>query len=95
MGHDYFVYLLTNAEGSLIYTGITNDLKRRLQQHRSGRGGRFTRAFRIYKLLYYEIRESKKQAMSRELQIKRSGRKKKIELIERENKEWRDLFEEL
>jgi putative endonuclease len=95
LGKSYFVYLLTNAEGSLIYTGITNDLKRRLQQHRSGRGGRFTRSFRINKLLYYEICESKKQAMSRELQIKRSGRKKKIELIERENKEWRDLFEDI
>jgi putative endonuclease len=91
----FFVYLLTNADRSLIYTGITTDLKRRVRQHRLGHGGRYTRAFRVSRLVYYETCEGRNQALKRELQIKRGGRQKKIDLIEGMNKEWRDLYETL
>jgi putative endonuclease len=91
----YYVYLLTNADHSRIYTGITNDLKRRVSQHRLGRGGRFTRTFGVTRLVYYETCPDKSQALKRELQIKRSGRQKKMELIQQGNSEWKDLFEGL
>ncbi len=95
MENQYYIYLLTNSDGSRIYTGITNDLKRRVRQHRSGQGGRYTRAFQVSRLVYFETCEGRDRALKRELQIKRSGRKKKIELIEQMNMERRDLFENL
>jgi len=95
MDNHYFLYLLTNTDGSRIYTGITNDLKRRVSEHLSGRGGRYTRAFPMTRLVYYETCDDLRSAMARERAIKASGRAKKVALIDAMNPGRKDLFAEL
>lgn len=89
----YFVYIMTTLTNSVLYTGVTNDLKRRVLEHRSDKGGAFTKKYRIYKLVYFEAGESVKEAISRKKQIKGGSRNKKIELINSLNPHWEDLFE--
>ncbi len=86
---------MTNAHNTVLYTGVTNDLARRVYEHKNGSGGVFTRQYNINKLVYFEFGSDIQQAIAREKQIKGGSRKKKIELIERLNPEWRDLFEEI
>lgn len=76
----WYVYILECKNQSL-YTGITNDLERRLEEHKSGKGGKFTRAFKASKLLYSKVYASKNKALKREAQIKSWPRKKKQMLI--------------
>jgi len=77
---DWIVYMLECGNGNL-YTGITKDIDRRIGEHRSGRGARFTRAFGVEKLVYKEIRMSRSAALKREAEIKRLKRKEKLLLI--------------
>lgn len=91
----YFVYLMTNHRNTVIYTGVTNDLIRRVSEHKAGEGSRFTAKYQVTKLVYYESTEDIEAAISREKQIKAGSRKKKIELIERVNPKWKDLSEAL
>ena len=91
----YCVYILTNQHHTVLYTGVTNDLQRRIQEHREGRGGVFTNKYRVYKLVYFECGDDISTAIIREKQIKAGSRQKKIELINSINPEWQDLFEEL
>lgn len=91
----FYVYIMTNKYHTVLYTGITNDLFRRVEEHRSGGGGRFTAKYKIHKLVYYEVSEDVRIAIEREKQIKSGSRKKKIELIKSLNPEWKDLIEEL
>lgn len=76
----YFVYLLRCGDSSL-YTGITNDLKRRLEQHKAGEGGSFTRSKGAVRIVYSEVAGSRGAALKREMEIKRWTRKKKLDLI--------------
>ncbi len=76
----YFVYILQCADGTL-YTGITTDLLRRLAQHKSGKGGNYTRAHTVEKIVYSEKASSRSLALRREAEIKRWPRAKKLELI--------------
>ncbi len=78
----YFVYLLQCKDGSL-YTGITNDVSRRLRQHRAGSGAAYTRAKKVDKLLYTEQAKSRSAALVREAEIKRWSRQKKLDLVGR------------
>ena len=78
----YFVYLAECEDGS-IYTGVTNDPARRLKQHKSKQGGRYTRSHAIKKILHTENFLTKSEALRREAEIKSWSRKKKIDLIER------------
>ena len=87
----YYVYILTNKTNTVLYTGITNDLEKRLWEHRTGIGSKFTLKYGLQKLVYVEIFEDPYQAISREKQIKAGPRRKKLELITRSNPEWRDL----
>ena len=87
----YYVYIMTNVRNTVLYTGITNDLHRRVLEHRSGKGGQFTSKYRITKLVYVEVFDDAYTAICREKQIKAGSRKKKIELINGMNPEWRDL----
>jgi putative endonuclease len=85
---------MTNAHNTVLYTGVTNELQRRVLDHRSGKGSGFTKKYNITKLVYFESGDDINLAIVREKQIKAGSRKKKIELIESINPEWKDLFEE-
>jgi putative endonuclease len=74
-----------------LYIGVTNSLQKRLTEHRSGRGSSFVKTYGVYRLVYVESYERPDEAIAREKQLKRWKRDWKIELIERENLEWRDL----
>ena len=79
----------------MLYTGVTNDLKRRVYEHKEKLVGGFTRKYNITKLVYYEAFEDIENAILREKQIKAGSRQKKIQYINSMNREWRDLYEEL
>jgi putative endonuclease len=85
---------MTNAHHTVLYTGVTNNLYRRVLEHRSGTGGGFTSKYNVNKLVYFECGSDVNLAIAREKQIKAGSRKKKIELINTMNPEWKDLFEE-
>lgn len=91
----YYVYILTNNHHTVLYTGVTNDLARRTDQHRNGSGSIFTRKYNVQKLVYYEIGNDIHSAIEKEKQIKAGSRQKKIDLINAFNPEWKDLFKEL
>jgi len=95
MPNEYYIYILTNEKNTVLYTGVTNDLFRRIDEHRDGSGGVFTRRYGLKKLVYYEQTESIDTAISREKQIKAGSRQKKIDLIQSLNPDWADLAEEL
>ena len=91
---EYYVYILTNRSGTL-YVGMTNDIARRMIEHKEGRGSKFASKYRISRLVYYESTNDVLSAIAREKQIKGWLRSKKIALIESVNPEWRDLSEDL
>ncbi|HXR24307.1 MAG TPA: GIY-YIG nuclease family protein [Candidatus Binataceae bacterium] len=86
----FCVYIMTNASGTL-YTGVTNDLERRVHEHKSHLTPGFTARYQIDKLLYYEEWVGPLEAIAREKQIKGWLRRKKIALIESKNPAWKDL----
>jgi putative endonuclease len=87
----YFVYMMTNPNHTVLYTGVTNDLSRRIEEHRSGDVKAFTTRYNVTKLVYYEVFEDPESANAREKQIKGGSRHKKIQLVESMNPEWKDL----
>jgi len=87
MGHQYYVYIMTNKNNRVLYTGITNDLKRRVYEQREKFVSGFTGKYNVTKLVYYEILEDPENAILREKQIKAGSRQKKIDLIKSFNKE--------
>ena len=95
MDKQYYVYIMTNRHNTVLYTGVTNDLVRRVLEHKEGRGSVFTSRYKLTKLVYYEITEDVRAAISREKQIKGGSRKKKDDLVASVNSEWRDLCDEL
>ncbi len=94
---NYYVYILTNKNNSVLYTGVTNNLSRRMFEHQEavGFGSVFTKKYKIKKLVYYEVFQDAYNAISREKQIKAGSRKKKIELINNFNKNWKNLVEDI
>ena len=88
----YFTYILTNKNRRL-YIGMTNDLNRRLEEHRTGTKG-FASAYKMTKLVYYETFEGPNAALQRERILKKWRREKKIQLIEGSNPEWDELVVE-
>jgi putative endonuclease len=95
MERHYYVYIMTNKNDRVLYTGITNDLKRRIYEHKGKMIKGFTKSYNITKLIYYEIFRDVESAILREKQIKGGSRIKKIELVNRINSEWKDLYREL
>jgi putative endonuclease len=95
MNKQYYVYINTNEYNTALYTGVTNDLKRRVYEHKEKKGGGFTRKYNINKLVYYEICEDVNAVIAREKQIKGGSRKKKVDLIQAMNPEWKDLYDDL
>ena len=91
----YYVYIMANKWNTVLYTGMTNDLRRRVGEHRAGLGAGFSSKYKVHKLVYIESFDSSRSAVAREQQIKAGSRRKKLELIEDANPGWRDLADEL
>ncbi len=89
-----YVYIITNQPHGVLYTGVTNDIGVRMQEHRNGRGSEFASKYKLKRLVYVENHDVMHQAIHREKCIKEWKRDWKIELIESINPEWRDLFHE-
>ena len=91
----YCVYIMTNAHNKVLYPGVTNNLLRRVMEHKAGKGSAFTKKYNLHKLVYFECGDDVNTAIFREKQIKAGSRKKKNDLIESLNPDWKDLFEEM
>lgn len=92
----YYVYILTNNTGTVVYTGVTNDLIRRVYEHKSNADpNSFTAKYTVHKLVYFEETSSRYAAISREKQIKSWSRKKKNQLVESMNPKWEELYNSL
>ena len=95
MKNNYFVYLITNWNNKVIYIGITNNLQRRVFEHKNKLVEGFTSRYNLNKLVYYEITTDVNSAIAREKEIKKWRREKKNKLVESLNPEWKELIEEL
>jgi len=95
MNRQYYVYIVTNLGNQVLYTGVTNDLARRIWEHRSGTAQGFTSRYNAGRLVYYEVFDEPEAAIAREKQLKKGSRKRKVELIEAMNPGWQDLSENL
>ena len=89
--HNYYVYIITNWNNKVIYTGITNDLARRIYEHKNKMVPGFTKRYNIHKLLYFEHTTDVNVAINREKEIKKWRREKKNSLINSINPTWIDL----
>lgn len=91
----YYIYFLASKKDGVLYTGVTNDLRRRVYEHRNGLVDGFTKQYHVHRLVYFECATDVKIAIEREKKLKRWRRQWKIDLITRENPIWRDLYAEL
>ena len=89
--YDFWIYIVTNRNHSVLYIGVTNSLTRRVWEHSEGSGASFPASYRCHKLIYYEHYTDVDEAFARETQLKKWSRSKKIALIERLNPSWLDL----
>ena len=90
---NYYIYIITNKKNGTLYTGVTNNLIRRIYEHKNKLVEGFSKKYSIDKLVYYEQYSTIEDAILREKQIKGGSRKKKLDLINNFNKEWNDLYE--
>jgi putative endonuclease len=95
MPRQYYIYILTNKYNRVLYTGVTNNLSRRVWEHQQKSTNSFTSRYHVTKLVYYEIFNDSVSAITREKQIKAGSRKKKLYLINSFNPNWHDLSNEL
>ena len=92
----YYVYILTNKMGNVLYTGVTNDLIKRVYEHKNHLDkGSFTARYNVEKLVYYEMTSDVESAIEREKQIKGWNRKRKNKLVESMNPNWNELYDSL
>jgi putative endonuclease len=87
------VYILASKRNGTLYIGVTSDLQKRAWEHKNDLVEGFTKRYRVHRLVYYELHDDMALAISREKQMKKWNRAWKLELIERENPDWRDLWE--
>lgn len=90
----YYVYIITNKWNSTLYIGVTNDLIRRISEHKEGIVSGFSKRYKLKKLVYFEIHNDIEEAIKREKQMKEWQKKWKNNLIEEKNGEWKDLYDE-
>ncbi len=93
--HDYFVYILASKKNGTLYIGVTNNLVRRVFEHRQDIIDGFTKKYKVHMLVYYEYVNDVHSAIEREKTIKKWNRKWKIDLIEKSNPNWNDLYPDL
>lgn len=89
------IYIVTNQRNGTLYTGVTSDLIQRTAKHKDGHFPGFSKKYGCKTLVFYEPHETMESTILREKQIKAGSRKKKLELIEKQNPEWKDLYDEL
>ena len=87
----YFVYILSNKYNNVMYIGVTNDLERRMYEHKNKLVDGFSKKYNLTKLVYYEIAQDVESAIAREKQLKNWHREWKVNLIKQTNPEWKDL----
>ena|ERR1700680_1171018 len=93
MAKSYFVYILASARNGTLYIGVTNDLARRVWEHREGMVAGFTKRYDVKMLVYFEEFGEIGLAIQRETRLKKWKRRWKLELIEKTNPDWKDLYE--
>jgi len=91
----FYVYIITTRRNTVLYTGVTRDLRKRVFQHRNGSIAGFSKRYSVGKLVFYEVFRDSYNAITREKQIKAGSRTRKETLIAAKNPEWRDLYTEL
>ncbi len=92
---NYYVYILANRRNGTLYVGVTSDLLRRVYEHKNDLVEEFTKKYGVHTLVYFEVCRDREGAIQREEQIKEWKRRWKIELIEKVNPEWKDLYEQI
>lgn len=93
--NNYSVYIATNKINTVLYTGVTNNLKRRIYEHKNKLVSSFSEKYNINKLVYFEVFDDINLAIAREKQIKAGSRNKKEELIKNKNPDFKDLYAEI
>ena len=88
----YYVYILASRRNGTLYIGVTNNLERRISEHQEGPITGFTKKYKVHHLVYHETTNDINAALQREKQLKKWNRKWKLELIEKENPDWKDLM---
>jgi putative endonuclease len=91
----YFVYILSNKRNGTMYVGVTNNLERRIHEHKNKLADGFTKKYGLDKLVYFEETDNVRDALEREKQLKKWNRRWKMDLIEKDNPEWEDLTKSL
>jgi putative endonuclease len=91
----FFVYIITNKNNTVLYTGVTSELINRIYKHKNRMIKGFSRRYNLEKLLYFETFNDPESAIRREKQIKSGSRQKKIDLINKSNPNWDDLYNSL
>jgi len=91
----YYVYMLASRRNGTLYTGVTKDLVKRVWEHRTDLDDGFTSRYRVHRLVWFESTPDVSEAILREKRIKKWRRSWKLEMIERENPHWRDLYESI
>ncbi len=91
----FFVYILASRKNGTLYIGVTSDIIKRVYEHKNNLAPGFTEKYRIHELVFYETFENIQEAIKREKQLKKWERRWKLELIEKKNPEWRDLYFDL
>ena len=95
MHEQSYIYIMTNFRNTTLYIGVTNNLIRRVYEHKNKMIDGFTKRYNLNKVIYYEIFNDIKTAIEREKQLKNFSRQKKIDLIKSMNPDWNDLYETL
>ncbi len=95
MDKNYYVYIVTNKKYGVLYIGVTNNLVRRVYEHKHSIIEGFTKRYNINKLVYFEVYDEIEEAILREKRLKKWNRQWKINLIENENSNWDDLYNQL
>lgn len=95
MSKEYFIYILTNKNNTVLYIGVTNNLKRRIYQHKNKLSDGFTKKYNVDKLVYFEQFNDPLNAIGREKQLKGGSRQKKIDLITKNNPHFNDLYPDI
>ncbi len=92
---EYYVYILASKRNGTLYIGVTNNLIKRVWEHKNKAVPGFTEKYNVDRLVFYEVYQDINEAIKREKRLKKWNRKWKIDLIEKENPNWRDLYEDL
>ena len=92
---NFYVYILASERNGTLYVGVTSDLVKRIYEHKNGLVDGFTKKYNVHNLVWYKVHDSAESAITREKQIKKWNRAWKLELIEKENPGWDDLYERI